>query len=140
MARPLSNDLRQRMVSAVEGGASRQAVARRFSVSASSVIKLMQRWQATGSVDPGQMGGWKDYSLAPHEEVVRALVAEQPDLTLEELRDELAERGIHVSRSSVDRFLKARQLTLKKSHSVLPNRTARMWRRRGRTGRPIKGR
>jgi transposase len=112
MARPLSKDLRERIVAAVEGGASRQATARRFCVSASCVIKLMQRWRATGSVEPGRMGGWKDYSLTEHE--VRALVAERPDLTMEELRDTLARRGIHVGRSSVDRFLKARQLTLKK--------------------------
>jgi transposase len=136
MARPLSKDLRERIVAVVEGGESRQAAARRFSVSASCVIKLMQRWRRMGSIEPGQMGGWKDYRLADHEAVVRALVAEHPDLTLEELRDELARRGIPVSRSSVDRFLKARQLTLKKSRCVPPNRTDRMWQRRAQRGRP----
>src|SRR5579871_3307009 len=109
MARPLSKDLRERIVAAVEGGESRQAAGRRFRVSASCVIKLVQRWRASGSVEPGRMGGWKDYSLADHEAVVRALIAKRSDLTLEELRDELAEQGIHVGRSSVDRFLKARK-------------------------------
>jgi transposase len=70
--------------------------------------------------------------------VVRALITEHPDLTLEELRDQLAQRGIHVGRSSVDRFLKARQLTLKKSRSVRPSRTARTWPPHARRGAAIK--
>jgi transposase len=134
MAGPLSKDLRERIVEAVEGGASRRSTAERFRVSASCVIKLLQRWRRTGSVDPGQMGGWKDYALADHEAVVRTLLAESPDLTLEELRDALAEKGIRVSRSAVDRFLKARELTLKKSRYMPPNRAGRTSRRRARLG------
>lgn len=125
MAAPLSMDLRQRIVDAVEGGESRNATAERFAVSPSAVIKLMQRRRATGSIEPGQMGGWKDYALAEHEALVRALIAAQPDMTLEELRDALAQEGIRVGRSSVDRFLRARKLTLKKSRSMPQSRTGR---------------
>ena len=134
MARPLSMDLRERIVEAVEGGESRNATAKRFAVSPSCVIKLVQRWHRTGSIAPGRMGGWKEHALAPHEEVVRALIKGQPDMTLEELRDGLAERAIRVGRSSVDRFLKARGLTLKKSRSTPPSRIGRTLRRRVRPG------
>jgi transposase len=89
------------------------------------VIKLMQRWQETGSIEPGQMGGWKDHALAAHEAVVRALVWTRPDMTLEELRDALSQQGIQVGRSSVDRFLKARGVTLKKSRSTPQSRADR---------------
>ena len=129
MARPLSMDLRERIVEAVEGGDSRNATAKRFAVSASCVVKLMQRRQETGSIAPGQMGGRKEYALATHDAVVRDLVRERPDMTLEELQAALAQRSIDVSRSSVDRFLKARGLTLKKSRSMPPSRI-------GRTSRP----
>lgn len=98
------------------------------------MIKLMQRWRQTGSVEPGQMGGWKDYALADHEAVVRKLIAERPDLTLEELRDALAQQGIRVGRSSIDRFLNARELTLKKSRSAPPSRAGRTWRPRVKLG------
>ena len=125
MARPLSMDLRKRIVVAVESGASRNATAKRFAVSVSCVIKLLQRWQETGSIEPGQMGGWKDHALAGHEAAVRALIRTRPDMTLEELRDALAQEGIHIGRSSVDRFLKARGLTLKKSRSTPPSRSGR---------------
>lgn len=126
MARALSKDLRARIVEAVDGGESRNAAAKRFIVSVSCVVKLVQRWRATGSVEPGQMGGWKDHALAAHEAVVRTLIEARPDMTLEELRDALGQQGIQISRSSVDRFLKARRLTLKKSRSTPPSRTVRM--------------
>ena len=134
MAKPLSEDLRKRVVAAVEGGASRRAAAQQFAMSVSCVIKLMQRWERTGSVAPGQMGGWKPHALAAHEATVQALISERPDLTLEELRDALAELGITVGRSSVDRFLKARQVTLKKSRSVPPSKAGQTWRPRARLG------
>src|SRR5260370_14394502 len=125
MARPLSKDLRERIVEAVESGELRRWTAKRFAVSASCVVKLMRRWRRTGSIEPGQMGGWKDHTLAEHEAVVRALLRARPDMTLEELREALARAGICVGRSSVDRFLKARRLTLKKSRSTPPSRTGR---------------
>jgi transposase len=46
-------------------------------------------------------------------------------MTLEELRDALSQQGIQVGRSSVDRFLKARGVTLKKSRSTPQSRADR---------------
>lgn len=137
MARPFSKDLRERIVSAVDGGLSRRAAARQFTVSVSCVIKLVQRWRRQGTVAPGQMGGWKDHALAEHEELVRSLVATRPDLTLDELRDALARDGIRIGRSSVRRFLLARGLTLKKRRSAPPSRTGPTSPRRARPGVPI---
>ena len=57
MTRPLSNDLRERVVAAVLAGASCRKAAARFDVAVSSVVKLSQRYRATGSVAPGKMGG-----------------------------------------------------------------------------------
>ena len=64
MAKPLDNDLRARIVAAVEGGMSCRAAAARFDVSESAAIKLMQRYRSTGSIEPGQMGGHKPLKLA----------------------------------------------------------------------------
>lgn len=113
MGRPYSEDLRSRIVAAVESGASRNAAARQFSVSLSCVVKLMQRFRRTGTVTPAPRGK-KPYALAGHEALVGELVAARPDLTLDELHGELGNRGIHVGRSSVNRFLQACGLTLKK--------------------------
>jgi transposase len=60
MVKPYSNDLRERVVGAVERGATVRRVAERFGVSVSSVVKWHQRYRSTGSVRPGQMGGNAD--------------------------------------------------------------------------------
>jgi transposase len=89
------------------------------------VVKLMQRFRRTGSIAPAARGR-KPFALAEHERVVRNLVAAQPDLTLDELTQALADRGIHVGRSSVNRFVQACGLTFKKSRFMPPSSSGRM--------------
>ncbi len=122
MARPLSMDLRERIVRAVEGGRSRRAAAAQFAVSESCAIKLMQRWERTGSVAPAPMGGRKEPNLAAHADRVRALLEARPDATISELWVALKEAGIAVGRSAVGRFLLALGLTRKKRRSMPPSR------------------
>jgi transposase len=50
MTKPLSNDIRERLVSAVEGGLSRRSAAERFGVAASTAIKWVDQWRRTGDV------------------------------------------------------------------------------------------
>jgi transposase len=66
MSRPLSSDLRERVVAAVTDGESCRAVGARFGVAASSVVKWSQRYRATSSVSPGKMGGRRKPLLEPH--------------------------------------------------------------------------
>ena len=124
MAKPYSQDLRERMVQAVLAGQSRREVARRFDVSASCMIKLMHRVDATSNCRPRKFGGHKPYALAEQEDKVRALVAETPDLTITELWQKITALGIRVGRSAVARFLLHLQLTFKKP-CMPPSRNAR---------------
>jgi putative transposase len=102
MPAPLSRDLRERIVEAIEGGSSMRGAAARFAVSPSSAIKLMARVRATGSVAPARHGGYRRPVLAPHEDVLRALVAAQPDITLAEIQAELRrQRGIRVCLATI---------------------------------------
>ena len=55
MAKPFSEDLRERIGRAVEAGRSRRAVARMFGVSASCVIKLMRRYRETRRGSGGEV-------------------------------------------------------------------------------------
>ena len=137
MARPLSLDLRKRIVAAVESGLSRRAAADRFAVSESCAIKLMKRWERKGRVEPGVIGGHKPFALAKQERLVRELVAARPDQTLDELRGRLAEHGVLVGRTSIHRYLEALGLTLKKRRSMPPNKIAQTLPRRGPPGARI---
>ena len=115
MAKPYSDDLRERVVRAVEQGSSRHGVAGHFDVSVSFVVKLMQRFRATGSFKPGDFGGHREPKLARHEAVVRELVDQTPSATLLELKKKLSERGVEVGKSSIARFLKRLRISFKKN-------------------------
>ena len=80
------------------------------------------------------MGGYRPFALAAHEMLVRELIAQTPDQTLDELRDRLAGRGVMVGRTSVHRYLSALGLTRKKRPSMPPSRTGRTSRPPGRRG------
>jgi putative transposase len=114
MARPHSNDLRERVVAAVTGGESCRSAADRFGVAVSSVVKWSQRYRATGSVAPGKMGGHRKPLLDPHRTFIMERIEHTPHLTLHRLKDELAARGIRVSHNAVWLFLRREGLRFKK--------------------------
>jgi transposase len=114
MPRAYSGDLRERVIAAVESGASRREAAERFDISVSSAIKWVQCWCQTGRAALRPRGG----SVSPLEDDAKerlALVAEQPDLTLDETVIELRKRRVRTSRSSLWRFLDRHDITLKKN-------------------------
>ena len=115
MARPYSNDLRERAAAAVASGRSCREVASLFGVSVASVVKWSQRWRATGTAASRRMGGHRKRLLEPH----RALVVERmkavPDMTLKALVAELADHGIATSMASVWRLVRAEGLRFKKN-------------------------
>jgi transposase len=115
MARPLSIDLRERVVAAVAAGESCRSVAVRFDVAVSSVVKWSQRQRATGSVAPGKMGGHRKRVLDPHRAFIVDRVGAVPHLTLHGLKDELATRGVKVSHNTVWEFLRREGLRFKKN-------------------------
>ncbi|MCC2665729.1 MAG: family transposase [Geminicoccaceae bacterium] len=66
MTRLYSLDLRQRIVRAVEAGASRRATAAQLEVSLSCVVKLVQRWRRNGTPAPDPVGGGRRAKLGDH--------------------------------------------------------------------------
>jgi transposase len=115
MTRALSNDLRERVVEAVGAGENCRAVASRFGVAVSSVVKWSQRYRATGSVVPGKMGGHRKRVLEPHRAFIVERINQASDLTLHRLKDELDVRGIKVSHNTVWLFLRREGLSFKKN-------------------------
>lgn len=134
MTRPYSLDLRERVVRAVEAGASCRSTAATFEVSVSFVIKLMQRWRRRGSVAPDRYGGWKRSALADHAARVRELLMVEPDLTIAEMRRRLGQEGIYASPAAISRFLSAAGLTRKKRPSTRPSSNAPTSPQRGSPG------
>ena len=115
MTAPLSNDLRERVVGAIEAGESCRSVAARFGVAASSAVKWHQRYRATGSVAPGKMGGHRKRVLEAHRTFIIERINQTSHLTLHGLKAELAARGVQVSHDTVWKFLRREGLGFKKN-------------------------
>jgi transposase len=110
---PYSHDLRQRVLDAVERheGSVRQ-IARRFVVSLAFVVRLLQTHRRTGSIDPKPHRGGHPPALGPEDlQRLGELVRQQPDATLEELRQRL---GVACSTAALSRALAKPRLPLKK--------------------------
>src|SRR4029077_11166185 len=132
MARPYSQDLRDRVVSSVASGRTCRATAALFGVSVASVVKWSQRWRASGSAAAKQMGGWRRLRLQRERAWLLARIVEKPDLTLRAVVAELAERGTPASYGAVWRFFKHEGITFKKTLHASEQDRADIARRRTR--------
>lgn len=117
MSKPYSEDLRERVVAAVEGGVSRRQAAGVFDVGVSTVIRWVQRFRATGSVAAKPMGGDHRSRLTAERTWILQRIEAEPDLTVEELRGELKDRGIVVGHGTVCRFFAREDVTFKKKRA-----------------------
>jgi transposase len=117
--RPLSLDLRRRIVEALKKESSSLKVAARFDVSASSVRKLRLKLKRTGEIAAGRAPGKERLVKGRTEARLRQLVARYPDASLVVLSELLAdETGVGVSETTMWRQLGRMGLTLKKSRST----------------------
>ncbi len=124
MAKPLSEDLRIRVIEAVEAGASRRQAAKRFGVSAASAVRWVQEWRASGRTAPKPCGGDKrSQRIEAEATFLLSQIEETPDITLSELQAALLrERKLWVALSTIWRFFKRRGVTLKKRPHMPANK------------------
>ena len=129
MARPYSDDLRERVAASVVGGRSARETARLFRVSVASAVKWSQRLRGDGecgiaadgaqagtfaggragvAAGPGDFAGGRLASLLGRLDAV-------PDLTLRGLVVELRDRGVMTSYGSVWRIVRDAGVTFKKN-------------------------
>ncbi len=132
MSAAYSNDLRDRVIAARDGGMKTKRVAELFRVSASWVRRVMQRRRECGETTPRPRGGATIVKIDLDR--LRQLAQEQPDATARELHERL---GIACSVSAVDMALRRLGLSFKKRRSMRPSRIGRMSRKNAGNGEPI---
>lgn len=110
---PYSKDLRERVAAAVDHGeGSQREIARRFCVSLTFVFRLLRRRRDAGTLEPKPHGGGPTPALGPDDQQrLHHLIREQPDATLEQLR-QLG--GFTCCLTTLWRALRRRDLTRKK--------------------------
>ena len=127
MAKSLSVDLRERVIAVIDGGVSRRQAAARFGVSVSSAIRWHTLARRSGDATPKRQGGdRRSGRIEAHAGVILDAVAKQSDITLAELRDLLAGRGVSVGIATLWRFFARRKITLKKSPGMRSSRIVPM--------------
>ena len=115
MADYLSEDLRIRVIEAVEAGSSRRGAAARFGVSVSSAIRWVDVWRRTGRTAPYPRGGdRRSGRIEGAAAFLLAKVEETPDITLAELQALLKERDLSVGTGTVWRFFDRHGISFKK--------------------------
>ncbi|MBB3938434.1 transposase [Novosphingobium fluoreni] len=115
MARTLSQDLRDRVVAAIDGGLSRHAAAARLNVSVSSAIRWRRFALEHGRAVAKRRGGDRHSGeIEAHGDFIRELIAEQGDMTLDKVQARLIERGAMVGIGTVHRFFVRHGITRKK--------------------------
>ena len=116
MAKGYSKDLRERAVSIFEAGDSAREAGRVLDLSASTAVRWIKRWTETGSFDALPGTGHSRSPLKAHEQWLLALVAAEPDLTLEDIRARLrTEKKLKAGTTSIWRFYDRHEITFKKN-------------------------
>lgn len=133
MTKPLSNDLRERVIEAVASGTSCHAAAERFGIVPSTAVKWTRRWRDTGSVAPRPQGGdMRSGRIEAHADEILSLIEARRDITLAEIAAHLEERhGERFASSTVWRFLDRHDQTFKKNRTRLRTGQARRGRPQG---------
>jgi transposase len=117
MARSLSADLRERLISAVEAGASRRAAAERFGVSAASAVRWVREWRTTGARRAKPQGGdQRSHRIEAYRDILLTAIEAKVDITLVELAEMLRDKhGAGFAASTIWRFLDRHAMTVKKN-------------------------
>lgn len=112
-----SEDLRERVLKAVDQGIPRKEVVRLFGVSLASIKRYLKQRSETGSIAPKPIPGCPPTKRVPLQAKLQAQLEVQPDATLQEHCDTWeATSGMRVSISTMSRAIKEIKWTRKKKH------------------------
>ncbi len=117
MGKTLSEDLRVRVIAAVEGGMSRNAAADRFGIAVATAVRWLRAWHDTGATAGKRKGGdLRSHRIEAYCNIILGAIEAQVDITPSELADLLKrEHGASFAPSTIWRFLNRHGMTLKKT-------------------------
>jgi transposase len=110
-----SQDLRERVLWALDRGERPSSIARRLEVSRVWVYQVRDRAQKLGKRTSFQIGGHRRSRVAEMESVLRAWIEAEPDLALSELSARLAKQDVFIKPGTLWHQLNKWNLTFKKN-------------------------
>jgi transposase len=118
MGKPYSDDLRDRVVTAMASGRTCREVGAAFDIAPSTAGNWYRRYQRTRSYAARPMGGDRRSKLRDEADWIAERLTQACELTLVEVRGELAGRGVDVSYTSVWRTVRRLGLRHKKKDDL----------------------
>ena len=107
MGKPLSNDLRLRLVNAVSGGMSARAAGRKLEIAASTATGIVKKQRERGHIEPLPLGGRKRSVLEKAAAFIEDMVATHPDWSEEEMAFHVRKQcSISVHPTTIGRFVR----------------------------------
>jgi transposase len=123
--RPLSEDLRRRILEARQAGTGSVEVSERFRVSRRTVARLFAQYEQLGHLRPKQIGGYRRSRLEKHGRNLGRWINRQPDISLAELRERCrAELGVAIGLNALWHQLRKLGLSYKKNDARRRTRSA----------------
>ncbi len=110
-----SQDLRDRVLWALDRDERPTAIARRLEVSRVWVYRVRERWQKKGERSSFRIGGHRRSRVAERESLLRAWIEQEPGLSLAELCERLAGQGVAIKIGALWHQLNKWHLTFKKN-------------------------
>lgn len=114
-----SDDLREKVLKALQGGQIAKEVAIRFDVGISWVYKIKRRFNDTGSYKALHRSGRPRKLTEENVNKISEMVKANPSLTLDEIREK---GNFSVGRTTIYRTLQRLKLTYKKKHFLRQNK------------------
>jgi transposase len=116
MAVIYSQDLRERVLRALERNERAVSIAERLEVSESWIYQVKRRFQQDGERCPKKVGGYRHSRIEHLEMQIRQWIVEKPDLTLAQISERLIqEYGILIKTTALWTQLNHWDLTYKKN-------------------------
>jgi len=125
--RPLPNHIRLKIVELAAAGVRPCVISRQLRVSHGCVSKILNRYQETGSIRPGVIGGSKPRVATPEiENRIEDMKKDNPGIFSWEIREQLIKEGIcdkqsAPSVSSISRLLRQKNGSEEDGETEIPN-------------------
>lgn len=132
--KPIDNQTRKNIIAAKERKENRGDIARWFNVSISAIDRIWKRYKETGSFLPKPYTGRQSSTSKETDDKIRETIKNKPDMTLEELIDELS---LNLTPSGLHRKVQRMGLTYKKKRFSLKNKNSQMFKQNVRNGQKV---
>jgi len=127
---PIPTEMRKRILDDCDSGMTEKNAAAKWKVGRSTIAKIKKQRRETGTIEPLKGTPGRKAKLREHHGVLQQIVAETPDATLEEIREQLpvavSIRAVHSRRRNATRVFTKLAQTLLDHRMPKPPQTRRI--------------